>query len=722
MMGDREKLQRVSFEQQQTGLDPDLDAAVPGRRTLAERLPLAGQPSLFVHRAAAGPELPLAEADELLARASFSSGSPLPTDLQRKFESSLGTDLSAVRVHTGSESETAAKAVSAKAYTVGQDVHFGAGQYDPVSEPGKRLLAHEVAHTVQQSAASARGPQFKLEVSSPQDGAEIAADRAAAAMVSGRAVSSLPHVGLGIYRTQTDQMDTAVDGAVEDTKKSIDATSVTSGRTFSVDPRARDEVNGYIRSIEGWTNAMNEQRQMHMGGALNSSGAGSDITADKIAANTTAVINLREYSAGLDNQSADLGGIRAHYASVQVDYTRAIGSINAAASLNGVDLTAAQGEGKFAADIMAGSMGVNKTQATAAGAANATAISQLTSKANQYNTQVGELDGLASKVKAATATLKGAVATMNVRRLEGEIKDKKDALQTAMAQEAAIKGVVSSVTTTALNVLGIGSVAKLEMPDLGGAGDRATSEAKTYAGKGLEWIGGQGKDNGIDGPITDAVSKFAGIRPQINTLNEALGKLNAEKSAAEDQAAAAKVDSATATLEAALKDFATKLKSVENLKAQLRDEWQRLGVAMDKAAGGGQKFSVLLKTVGEADAFFGQGERLFMAINSWLKGSKVESSDQKAKLNDKAGLVAYEFILMDPSNRTYGCVRHDFAINAMALNSNEGENPVVRAKQMKAELRGWGGELLNYRNRMLERCGINVPYPRVGFMEADKDA
>ena len=125
-----------------------------------------------------------AGAENAVAAASSSSGNALPENLMRKFEGSLGTDLSGVRVHTGAESANAADAVGARAYTVGQDIHFGAGQYDPSSGGGEHLLAHEVAHTVQQSG----GPpvrQNKLEVSSPDDPQEHEADRAADAMVSG---------------------------------------------------------------------------------------------------------------------------------------------------------------------------------------------------------------------------------------------------------------------------------------------------------------------------------------------------------------------------------------------------------------------------------------------------------------------------------------------------------------------------------------------------------
>ncbi len=134
-------------------------------------------------------------ADSAVAAASSSSGSALPENLQRKFESSLGADLSGVRVHTGDSSAAANDAVGAKAYTMGNDIHFGAGHYDPSSADGEHLLAHEVAHTVQQSGGAQR-MQFKLEVSSPGDHLEVEADRAADAMVSGTSATVFGASGL----------------------------------------------------------------------------------------------------------------------------------------------------------------------------------------------------------------------------------------------------------------------------------------------------------------------------------------------------------------------------------------------------------------------------------------------------------------------------------------------------------------------------------------------
>ena len=120
--------------------------------------------------------------------AAAASGAPLPASLQGKFEDSLGVDLARVSVHTGPDSATSARALEARAYTSGRDIHFGAGQFNPESRDGQRLLAHEVAHTAQQTRggeATAR----KAEVSDPGDVDEREADSVAYALVEGRPVS-----------------------------------------------------------------------------------------------------------------------------------------------------------------------------------------------------------------------------------------------------------------------------------------------------------------------------------------------------------------------------------------------------------------------------------------------------------------------------------------------------------------------------------------------------
>ncbi len=131
---------------------------------------------------------------------STGGGSGLPAGLRGRFESSLGVDLGDVRIHSDGDSARAADALGARAFALGDDVRFAAGQYRPDDPFGQHLIAHEVAHTVQQRGA-APAPQSKLEVSTPTDAAELEADRAADAMVVGAPVSLAAGRGGAIERT-----------------------------------------------------------------------------------------------------------------------------------------------------------------------------------------------------------------------------------------------------------------------------------------------------------------------------------------------------------------------------------------------------------------------------------------------------------------------------------------------------------------------------------------
>ena len=119
-----------------------------------------------------------------VASAAISSGHALPPGLAGRLEQSLGADLSGTRVHTAAASAEAAAALGASAYTSGQDIHFGAGKYDPSSMEGQRLIAHEVTHTVQQQGAGS-SIQPDLEVSQPDDPHEVQAEAFAQAFIAG---------------------------------------------------------------------------------------------------------------------------------------------------------------------------------------------------------------------------------------------------------------------------------------------------------------------------------------------------------------------------------------------------------------------------------------------------------------------------------------------------------------------------------------------------------
>ncbi|HTJ41955.1 MAG TPA: DUF4157 domain-containing protein [Kofleriaceae bacterium] len=164
----------------------------PGRATVTARMPAS---SHAIARAVVAQMSGVrADATEHVARAAEGSGHGLPSSLRDRFESSLGTDLSGVRVHTDASSAEAASSLGARAFATGQDVYMGAGQYAPETPDGAFLLAHEVAHTVQQRGATA-APQCKLEVSEPGDASELEADGAAVAMMSGLPARVAPSSG-----------------------------------------------------------------------------------------------------------------------------------------------------------------------------------------------------------------------------------------------------------------------------------------------------------------------------------------------------------------------------------------------------------------------------------------------------------------------------------------------------------------------------------------------
>ncbi len=79
-------------------------------------------------------------------------GQPLPTEIRAFFEPRIGRNMSHVRIHTSEKAQQSARELNALAYTIGSHVVFNAGEYKPYSSGGRRLLAHELIHVVQQTA------------------------------------------------------------------------------------------------------------------------------------------------------------------------------------------------------------------------------------------------------------------------------------------------------------------------------------------------------------------------------------------------------------------------------------------------------------------------------------------------------------------------------------------------------------------------------------------
>ena len=116
-----------------------------------------------------------------------SPGQPLDAATRALMETRFGHDFSRVRVRTDERAASSARAVNALAYTVGNDVVFGSGQYQPRTGAGRQLIAHELAHVVQQGA-TAVSPAEDLMLDSPQDQTEMEAESAATLFEAGKEI------------------------------------------------------------------------------------------------------------------------------------------------------------------------------------------------------------------------------------------------------------------------------------------------------------------------------------------------------------------------------------------------------------------------------------------------------------------------------------------------------------------------------------------------------
>ena len=95
-----------------------------------------------------------------------STGQPLDSATRGFMGLRFGHDFSRVRVHTDAKAAESARAVNAVAYTVGHHMAFGAGQYVPETSEGRRLVAHELTHVVQQTTDSHQRPRADFASSS----------------------------------------------------------------------------------------------------------------------------------------------------------------------------------------------------------------------------------------------------------------------------------------------------------------------------------------------------------------------------------------------------------------------------------------------------------------------------------------------------------------------------------------------------------------------------
>jgi hypothetical protein len=177
------------------------ESAVAMRAALSGRLDVAGPAGVVGLQRAAGNSGTAALMDEDRSPVHdvvSSGGTPLPADLRGDMEGRFGHDFGDVRVHNDAAAHASAKSVNAQAYTVGSNIVFDSGRYDPGSDAGKHMIAHELTHVVQQRSGPVDGADAGggVKVSHPSDRFEREAVANADHVMAAPAPAAAPAAGL----------------------------------------------------------------------------------------------------------------------------------------------------------------------------------------------------------------------------------------------------------------------------------------------------------------------------------------------------------------------------------------------------------------------------------------------------------------------------------------------------------------------------------------------
>jgi hypothetical protein len=406
------------------------------------------------------------DAADFVDRAAATSGSELPSELRSQFESSLGTDLSSVRVHTGTESQEAANAVGAKAYTVGQDIHFGANQYDPSSGAGQHLIAHEVAHTAQQQGGSPMR-QNKLEVSTSADGAEHEADRAADAMLAGQRAQVTPNTALArkVLRDESEEElpqvkslqehieeDPSARAVDRDTQWNYEDVADQKGTARENDPVVKNaKNNGALSSLTRLSEEMTMAKPLMMSWIDSAAAATAVATAS----------------------SLNIGTPEAYRGTVKK---------------MGEEINSGSEKGKELGDLAASQNKISAASVKAAGAGIKEAI---------------------AKVAGARAKLASHQAKLEQKVKQKELQDKKDELAKVQAEIKLVADLLKETSALVTSLTKASSVFNM-----------LSITAKSYE-KGYNEISGT-KDT------TEALLQWAFYQPKVDAINGKIGKLNGQ--------------------------------------------------------------------------------------------------------------------------------------------------------------------------------------------------
>ncbi|KQR16254.1 DUF4157 domain-containing protein [Cellulomonas sp. Leaf334] len=227
-----------------------------------------------------------------------SSGHALDAETLRDLEPRFRHDFSKVRVHTERDDAQGAAALGAAAYTVGTDIVFGSGRYQPQSSAGRRLLAHELAHVVQQDGQVA-GPLSGVRLAGAGDAGERAAEAIAAAVDVG------PPAGTRRHDHPLLRPLSRTGPAIQRAIAPEDVSSEMVGRTFeltaAVTQRGVTLAAGTVVTITSWLNSAET-----VGATSAGTPGGFVIAKTGLRPARTAVAGIDPYSSGVAGQASSV--------------------------------------------------------------------------------------------------------------------------------------------------------------------------------------------------------------------------------------------------------------------------------------------------------------------------------------------------------------------------------------------------------------------------------
>ena len=206
-----------------------------------------------VHADVERPSCSVGAGDEALR----SGGRPLDALTREQMERSFGCGFQAVRVHDDRRAARAAARLGAAAFTVGQDIGFAAGRYAPGTAAGHRLIAHELAHTVQQRGASGHAPP--VASASPF---EAQADSAAFAAAAGHKVTQpLSRSGRALARQEDEKERLFSDAEIEQSVGKIEDTAAPVGKGLRGVERVSLDIDEPVAVSKGgaWDDPANKR-------------------------------------------------------------------------------------------------------------------------------------------------------------------------------------------------------------------------------------------------------------------------------------------------------------------------------------------------------------------------------------------------------------------------------------------------------------------------------